>query len=62
MNKNISTTKKNAPDIYNNLIGTNALRVLDDDPWGEDTGAEVQIRVVSDRKTNGAGNAGGDSD
>ncbi len=55
--------KENASDIYNGHIGINAFRVSSDDAWGsKDSGARVEIRVVSDREADGAGNAGGDSD
>ena len=50
--------KENAPDLYNNFYGIDALWVSTKDAWGENTGARATIRIVSDKEADGAGNKG----
>ena len=54
--------KENASDIYNGHIGINAFRVSSDNAWGgKDTGARVEIGVVSDTRAHGERDKGDNS-
>ena len=54
--------KENAPDIYNNFYGIDALSVSGEDAWGENSGSRAKIRIISNKEADGARNTGGDSD